>query len=107
MAHFTLPECESQDDTDALRLKVKEWTLMRMGELFRQWKKRLWQQYQKDKTPPKFEGYLAKQEHNWDAFVKYKSSDDAKALSEKNKLNAKEKKYHHKMGARGLQNCHA
>ena len=60
MAHFTLPECETQEDTDALRLKVKEWTLMKMGELFRQWKKILWQTYQKDKKAPKFECYLAK-----------------------------------------------
>ena len=83
MAHFTLPECATQEDTDALRLKVKEWTLMKMGELFRQLKKILWQKYKKDRTAPKFEGYLAKQEHHWDAFVKYKSSEDAEDLSEK------------------------
>lgn len=101
MSHFTLPECETDEDREALRLKVKEWTLKKMGELFRQWKKRLWQQYKKDKTAPKFEGYLAKQEHHWDAFVKYRESEDAKELSEKNKANAALKDYHHHLGAGG------
>ena len=42
MAHFTLPECEEEDDTAALRDKVKVFTLKKMAELFRQWKKTLW-----------------------------------------------------------------
>ena len=64
MAHFTLPELETQIEMDKQREKVKKLALMKMGELFRQWKKRLWATYKKDKKPPKFEGYLAKQEHN-------------------------------------------
>ena len=74
MAHFTLPECENDADTAALRLKVKQWSLKKMAELFRRWKKRIWQKYQKNKTAPKFEGYLAKQEHHWEEFKKYKES---------------------------------
>ena len=35
--------------------------------------------------------------------MKYKSSDDAKALSEKNKKNAGEKVYHHKTGRGGYK----
>jgi len=101
MAHFTLPECENDADTAALRLKVKQWSLKKMAELFRQWKKRIWQKYQKNKTAPKFEGYLAKQEHHWEEFKKYKESEDAKDLSEKNKKNAALKKYHHHMGTGG------
>ena len=72
MAHFTLPEYEDDADTAALREKVKEWALKKMAELFRQWKKTLWLKYQKNKTAPKFEGYLAKQQPYWDTFVKYK-----------------------------------
>ena len=77
MAHFTLPECQEEDDTAALRDKVKVFTLKKMAELFRQWKKTLWQQYQKTNSAPKFEGYLVKQKAYWDAFVKYKKSEDA------------------------------
>ena len=103
MAHFTLPELETEIEMEKLRQKVKKWALMKMGELFRQWKKRLWATYKKDKKPPKFKGYLAKQEHNWDAFVKYKTSENAKALSGKNKKNAGEKVYHHKTGRGGYK----
>ncbi|XP_071681949.1 uncharacterized protein [Lolium perenne] len=103
MAHFTLPELESQIEMDKQREKVKKWALQKMGELFWQWKKRLWVAYKQDKKPPKFEGYLAKQDHNWEAFLKYKTSDDAEELSKKNKKNADEKEYHHKTGRGGYK----
>jgi hypothetical protein len=103
MAHFTLPELETQIEMDKQREKVKKWALMKMGELFRQWKKRLWATYKKDKKAPNFEGYLAKQDHNRDAFVEYKTSEDAEALSKKNKKNADEKVYHHKTGRGGYK----
>ncbi|KAK1662851.1 hypothetical protein QYE76_051010 [Lolium multiflorum] len=77
------PNLRSQTEMDKQRELVKKWALQKMGELFRQWKKRLWATYKKDKKPPKFEGYLAKQEHNWDAFVECKTSEDAEALSKK------------------------
>ena len=60
MAHFILPELEDEAGTAKLRDKVKEWTLKKMAELFRVWKKRLWQDYKKKKTAPVFEGHLAK-----------------------------------------------
>ena len=60
MAHFGLPELASETDTEKLRLKVKRWTLQKMGELFRQWKKRLWATFKKTKKAPEFTGYLAK-----------------------------------------------
>ena len=103
MAHFTLPELESQIEMDKQKELVKKWALQKMGELFRAWKKRLWETYKQEKKPPKFEGYLSKQEHNWDAFVKYKSSEDAVALSKKNKKNASEKEYHHHTGRGGYK----
>ena len=64
MAHFSLPECEEEDDTAALRDKVKMFTLKKMAELFRQWKKTLWKEYRKNNIAPKFKGYLAKQKHS-------------------------------------------
>jgi hypothetical protein len=73
-----------------------------MAELFRVWKKKLWKNYLKTKKVPVLEGYLAKQANHWKAFQEYKESEDAKALSKKNKKNADKKKYHHTLGARGL-----
>ena len=61
MAHFTLPECADEAETAKLMAKVKKWNLGKMTELFWVWKKRLWAKYLKNKTPPVFEGYLAKQ----------------------------------------------
>ena len=70
---------------EKLTKQVKSWTLKKMAELFRAWKKRLWSDYQSKKTPPVFEGYLAKQANHWDAFKAYKESQDALDLSAKNK----------------------
>jgi len=103
MAHFTLPELDNRDDTAKLREKVKEWTLKKMAELFRVWKKRLWRQYLKKKTAPVFEGYLSKQANHWNAFKEYKESEDAQEMSKKNKRNAAKKKYHHTLGAGGYE----
>jgi hypothetical protein len=103
MAHFTLPELEDPADTAKLREKVKRWTLSKMAELFRVWKKRLWQEYLDKKTAPVFEGYLAKQADHWNAFKEYKESQNAKAISVRNKINADKKKYHHKLGPGGYE----
>ena len=103
MSHFNLPECENEDAADKLRAKVKQWTLKKMAELFRSWKKKLWKNYLKTKKVPVFEGYLAKQANHWKAFQEYKESEDAQALSEKNKINADKKKYHHKLGPGGYE----
>jgi hypothetical protein len=61
MAHFNLPECEDPAVAKKLREKVKQWTLKKMAELFRVWKKTLWKNYLKKKKVPVFEGHLAKQ----------------------------------------------
>ena len=103
MSHFNLPECENEDAANKLRAKVKQWTLKKMAELFRSWKKKLWKKYRKTKKVPVFEGYLAKQANHWKAFQEYKQSEDAKALSEKNKKNADKKKYHHTLGPGGYE----
>ncbi|KAK1644144.1 hypothetical protein QYE76_061949 [Lolium multiflorum] len=83
------------------RALVKKWALKKMGELFRAYKNRLWKNYKKDKKPPLFENYLAKQEHHWEEFVEYKESEEAVNLSKKNKKNASEKKYHNHTGRGG------
>ncbi|KAK1660672.1 hypothetical protein QYE76_048831 [Lolium multiflorum] len=103
MAHFSLPQLRSETEMEKQRALVKKWALQKMGELFRAWKNRLWATYKAEKKPPLFEGYLSKQEHNWEEFVKYKSSDDAVALSKKNKKNASEKLYHHHTGRGGYE----
>ena len=61
MTHFTLPEQEDPADMEKSTKQVKSWTLKKMAELFRAWKKRVWSKYKSKKTPPVFEGYLAKQ----------------------------------------------
>jgi hypothetical protein len=86
-----------------LRAKVKHWTLKKMAELFRVWKKNLWNKYLKKKEVPVFEGHLSKQANHWKAFKEYKESEDAKTLSEKNKKNAENKVYHHKLGPGGYE----
>jgi hypothetical protein len=45
MAHFNLPECKNEDAAKKLRAKVKQWTLKKMAELFRTWKKKLGKNY--------------------------------------------------------------
>ena len=105
MAHFNLPECEDPTAAEKLRAKVKQWTLKKMAELFRVWKKTLWKNYLKKKEMPVFEGHLAKQANHWKAFKEYKESQDAKDLSEKNKKNAEKKKYRHKSGPGGYESA--
>ncbi|KAK1608063.1 hypothetical protein QYE76_031736 [Lolium multiflorum] len=103
MAHFTLPDLGSESEMAKQRALVKKWALKKMGELFRAYKNRLWATYKAEKKPPVFENYLAKQEHNWEEFVKYKQSEEAVNLSKKNKKNASEKKYHHHTGRGGYE----
>ena len=66
-------------DMEKLTKQVKSWTLKKMAELFCAWKKRVWSNYQSKKTPPVFEGYLAKQANHWDAFKAYKESQIGRA----------------------------
>ena len=103
MTHFTLPVLRSESEMAKQRALVKKWALKKMGELFRAYKNRLWATYKAEKKPPLFENYLAKQEHNWEEFVKYKESEEAMRLSKKNKKNASEKKYHHHTGRGGYE----
>jgi hypothetical protein len=41
MAHFKLPECDTEDEMAEMRKKVKQFALKKMAELFKNWKKSL------------------------------------------------------------------
>ncbi|KAK1692045.1 hypothetical protein QYE76_008742 [Lolium multiflorum] len=103
MSHFSLPNLGSDSENAKQRALVKKWALKKMGELFRAYKNWLWKAYKAEKKPPVFENYLAKQEHNWEEFVRYKESEEAVNLSTKNKNNASEKKCHHHTGRGGYE----
>jgi hypothetical protein len=61
----------------------------------------LWRKYEK-KTPD-FTGHLEKLKDDWPEFVAYKKSAVAVARSKQNKLNAKKKKYFHRLGSGGYK----
>jgi hypothetical protein len=74
-----------------------------MAELFRVWKKNLWQKYQQTNKVPTFKGHLSKHANNWKEFQKFKESENSKALSAKKKKNAVNKVYHHHLGPGGYE----
>jgi hypothetical protein len=56
MAHFTLPPEENLDEARKMEEKVKEFALKKMAELFKNHKKRLYQDFVKQKKTPDFTG---------------------------------------------------
>ena len=79
--------------------KVKQFALKKMAQQFCNWKKRLNIRYVSlNKTPDFDKKMYAKIRDYWEEFKEYKLSEAAKQRSEKNKENAKKKKYHHTMG---------
>jgi hypothetical protein len=58
---FTLPTLATAVETEALKLKVKKWSLKKMAQLFNNHKKKLYNYYIKKNTPPEFTGQLEKQ----------------------------------------------
>jgi len=99
MSHFNLP----QDLSDGMKLKVKQWALKKMATQFQSFKKKIWSEYKNKKETPTFTGALEKQNYHWDAFKAYKESSEAVERSEKNKLNAAKKEYHHVLGPGGYK----
>jgi hypothetical protein len=100
MEHFILPDSLSERARD----KVKEFALHKMATAFQTWKKKLWTEYKaRDNKAPEFTGIYEKIRNHWDAFIEYKTSIAAMEKSEKNKLNAGKKKYHHKLGTGGYK----
>jgi hypothetical protein len=113
MVNFTLasPEVdpneedpyEEDPDLNNIERKDKKWTLSNMTTQFNNRKKRLDKDYvQKEKTPV-FVGAFDKIKDHWDAFVEYKTSEEAKKRSVINKKNAAKKKYGHTMGQGGYK----
>jgi hypothetical protein len=90
-------------ETEALKLKVKKWSLKKMAQQFNNHKKKLFNYYIKKKTPPEFTGPLEKQRDHSEAFLEYKESALALERSRKNKANAAKKIYHHTMGLGGYK----
>ena len=97
LSDFSLPEGLPEKKLQ----KVREWTLKKMATQFNSWKKKLWKKY--EKKTPEFKGSLLKIKDDWPAFVAYKKSAVALARSERNKENAKKKKYHHTLGSGGYK----
>lgn len=56
LSHLTLPSDLSKVKKDNL----KKWTLIKMAEQFRNWKKKLWNQYVETKEVPDFSGAQGK-----------------------------------------------
>jgi len=110
MHNFTLPMPEVNPDEEERAKEelgniVKKWALSKMAELFRNFKKKLDDNYvKKDKTPD-FDRCYPKLRHQWAEFVAYKKSEVAVERSEINKQNAAKKVYHHHMGSAGYAGC--
>jgi hypothetical protein len=100
---FTLPTLATTGEMEALKLKVKKWALKKMAQQFNNRKKKLYNNYIKNKKPPEFTGSLGKQWDHWETFLEYKESTVALERSRKNKANAAKKIYHHTMGSAGYK----
>src|SRR4029078_12223892 len=83
--NFTVP-AESEEI-------CKRWTLSKMAEQLRSFKKILTKKYIKNGTTPVFTGELEKLRGHWDAFVEYKSSELGLQKVQKAKDNASKKVY--------------
>jgi hypothetical protein len=102
MVNFILPP-EQDPENPVIAKLVKAFALKKMGQQFKDWKKRLNLKYvQKNKTPD-FKGPTEKIKDQWADFVKYKTSEKAKARSAINKKNAALKTHHHGLGSRGYR----
>ena len=115
MVNFKLPKIELDPNAEdpvedalqhgrAMEAKVREWALKKMAQCFTNWKKRLHLDYVVKKKTPDFKNIqFEKIKPFWAEFVEYKKSEKAKKMSETNKLNAANKKYHHTMGQGGYR----
>src|SRR3954466_3050911 len=104
-----MPEVDNPAQEAAARLeleaRVKKFSLSKMAEQFKNWKKNLYLKFVKlDKTPDFEHGY-GKIREQWDDFVAYNHSEHAQQRSEINQTNAAMKIYHHKMGPAGYASC--
>ena len=104
ISHFTLPMMDTEEQTTALKAKVKVWILKKMAKQFQNHKKRTWAKYVKSgKITPEFKGTDERLRDHWDDFVTYKESEEALERSKKNADNAKKKVLHHNLGPGGYK----
>ena len=100
MVNFNLPP-EEDENKPVIKEKVKEWTLKKMADAFRNWKTKL-NKFVKARETPDFEdAYYAKIRPHWPEFVAYKEGAIAKKRSKTNTLNARKKEYHQMTGSGG------
>src|SRR3954462_1525200 len=100
LVHFTLPP-EEDENKPVIKEKVKEWTLKKMADAFRNWKTK-WNKFVKARETPDFEdAYYAKITPHYAEFVAYKEGAIATKRSETNMLNAQKKEYHQRTGSGG------
>jgi hypothetical protein len=94
---------EEDHDLNIIERKINKWTHLKMALQFNNWKKRLYKEFvQKEKTLVFTRAY-EKIKDQWDAFVEYKTWEEAKKRSTINKKNVTKKKYHHTMGQGGYK----
>ena len=100
LVNFTLPP-EEDENNPVIKEKVKEWTLKKMADAFRNWKTKLNKFVKSGETPNFEDAYYAKIRPHWPEFETYKKSAIAKKRSETNTLNALKKEYHQRTGSGG------
>ena len=89
---------------EQLVARVRKWTMEKMAEQFRGWKKDLFRDYVKKNITPDWnnvEGPITSQRPFWNEFVEYKLSQESLEKSRKNQVNALKKQYHHNLGSGG------
>jgi len=86
--------------------KVKEWTLKKMCNQFKDFKTKLHRDFVKKGLTPDWnkKGYLKLRPY-WNEFVEYRLSEDSKALSSQNTENASHKEYNHHLGTGGYKSA--
>lgn len=104
--YFTIDTSAYTDvvQPDELLNRVRRWTMSRMGEAFKDWKKKTYQKYVKEGKTPNFEeGPAKKLAPYWEDFVSYQTSEEMMQVRMRNQNNFKKKQYHHTMGSGGYR----
>ena len=82
-SYFTLPVFEDEQETEAMRLRVKHFALRKMATQFNKFKNRLWADYLEagEKDPTEWHGPLEKQWVHWPELLDMKKSEVFKQRS--------------------------
>ena len=81
--------------------------MKKMATQFQTWKKSLYTKYVKKNVTPNFNtsGPLAKLRLYWNDFVQYKTSEEGEERVRRNQQNARQMRYHHKIGSGGYRSA--